>query len=180
MLCVKTCSLLALCCRPEPTVLSLTCVGKQAKDEALDRLLWRGLLQGHHCGDNSHSRRAANDEGSHAGICHSAGGLLQSHGLLNHRLPLCLGTSASGLCLCNWCCHIQVRHTVKPYWSLWPGCLRMQLSQSVKVSLGFKDISMEVRVIVVSDSIMRLLRQHPAVSFLSHTLAVLSGLPCLQ
>ena len=112
MLC-KACCLFAISSRLEPTVPFCTCAGKQAKDEALDRLLWRGVLQGHHCGHISHSHCAANDGGTHAWVAHPARSLLQSHGLLDHCLPLCLGISASGLCLCNRCCHIQVRFVLR-------------------------------------------------------------------
>ena len=51
-------------------------VGKQTKDETVDRLLWRGVLQGHHSSYTCHFGGAANAWGAHVGVTHSARGLL--------------------------------------------------------------------------------------------------------
>ena len=89
-------------------------VGKQTKDEKVDRLLWRGVLQGHHRSYTRHLGGATHAWGAHVGVTHPAWGLLQSHGLSDNSLTMCPGLGSFSICLSYWSCHFQVTFNIMP------------------------------------------------------------------
>ncbi len=89
-------------------------VGKQTKNEKVDRLLWRGVLQGHHSSYTCHLGSATNAWGAHVGFAHSARRLLQSHGLSDNSISMCPGPGSFSICLSHWSCHFQVTFIIMP------------------------------------------------------------------
>lgn len=87
-------------------------VGKQTKDEEVDRLLWRGVLQGHNSSYTCHLGGTTNAGGAHFGVTYSARGLLQSHGLSDNSITMCPGPGSFSICLSHWSCHFQVTFTI--------------------------------------------------------------------
>ena len=87
---------------------SLCFAGKQTKNQALDRFLWRGVFQSHHCCYPCYPASVANAWSANAGLCHPERGLLPSNGLPDNSFTMCTVLGTLSVCVSHWSCHIPV------------------------------------------------------------------------